>query len=61
MKSKVINIEVQHFHGCPNSPILIERVKEAIKSFDNINYTEVLVDTNEKAENKIQRITNFAY
>lgn len=50
MKLKVINIELQHFDGCPNSPILIERVKEAIKNFDNVNYTEVLVDTNEKAE-----------
>lgn len=50
MKSKVINIEVQHFHGCPNSPVLIERVKEVIENFDNINYTEVLVGSNEKAE-----------
>jgi protein-disulfide isomerase len=50
MKLKVINIEIQHFHGCPNSPILIERVREAIMDFDNINYKEVLVDSNEKAE-----------
>ena len=46
---KNISIELQHFHGCPNSPVLIERVKEAIKGFENINYTEVLVDSNEKA------------
>lgn len=46
---KNISIELQHFHGCPNSPTLIERVKEAIKGFDNINYLEVFVDTNEKA------------
>jgi hypothetical protein len=50
MKLKVINIEIQHFHGCPNSPILIERVKTAIRGFDNIDYKEVLVDSNEKAE-----------
>lgn len=45
-----IKIELQHFIGCPNSPILIVRVKEAIKDFDNIEYIEVLVNTNEKAE-----------
>jgi hypothetical protein len=50
MKLKIINIEIQHFHGCPNSPILIERVKAVIKDFDNIDYKEVLVDSNEKAE-----------
>ena len=50
MKLRVINIEIQHFLGCPNSPILMERVKEAIKTFDNIIYKEVLVDSNEKAE-----------
>jgi protein-disulfide isomerase len=45
-----INIELQHFNGCPNSPILIGRVKEAINGFDNIKYDEVIVDSNEKAE-----------
>lgn len=50
MKPRVINIEIQHFLGCPNSPTLIERIKEAVKSFDNVTYTEVLVDTNEKAK-----------
>lgn len=47
---KNITIEIQHFHGCPNSPILIERVKEAIKEFDNIQYNEIIIDSNEKAE-----------
>ena len=47
---KKIKIEMQHFLGCPNSPVLIERVKEAIKEFDNIDYKEVIVDSNEKAE-----------
>ena len=30
-----IQIELQHFIGCPNSPILIESVKKAIK--DGLN------------------------
>jgi hypothetical protein len=50
MKANRINIELQHFIGCPNSPILIERVKEVIRDFDNINYSEVLIESNEKAE-----------
>ena len=50
MKTNVINIELQHFIGCPNSPILIERVNAAIKDFDNMDYKEVIVDSNEKAE-----------
>jgi protein-disulfide isomerase len=50
LNSKIINIELQHFNDCPNAPGLIERVKAAIKDFDNINYKEVLVDSNEKAE-----------
>lgn len=44
-----IRIEIQYFTSCPNSPILIKRVKEAIKGFENIDYKEVLVDSNEKA------------
>ncbi|WP_337871840.1 thioredoxin family protein, partial [Ignavibacterium sp.] len=47
---KKIKIEIQHFLGCPNSPILIERVKEVITNLDNVSYSEVLIDTNEKAE-----------
>jgi len=49
MKEKTV-IEIQHFHGCPNSPILIERVKDALKGFDNIEYKEVIIDSNENAE-----------
>jgi len=45
-----IKIELQHFIGCPNSPILIESVKQVIKNFDNIEYHEVIVDSNEKAK-----------
>ena len=50
LKSKVIKIELQHFTGCPNAPILIEGIKEVIRDFDNIDYKEVLVDSNQKAE-----------
>ena len=45
-----IKIELQHFTDCPNSPILIKRVKEAIKGFDFIDYRELIIDSNEKAE-----------
>ncbi|MEO8398753.1 MAG: DUF2703 domain-containing protein, partial [Ignavibacteriaceae bacterium] len=41
---------IQHFHDCPNSPTLIKRVNEALKGLDNIDYKEILVDTNEIAE-----------
>jgi len=44
-----IKIELQHFMGCPNSPILIERVSQAIEGLENIEYKEVMVDSNEKA------------
>ncbi len=47
----MITIEVQHFHGCPNSDEMIKRVREAItRSEVEIEYKEVLVDTPEKAE-----------
>lgn len=45
-----INIEIQHFVGCPNSPILIERVKVVLKDFPNVVYHETLIDSNEKAQ-----------
>jgi hypothetical protein len=48
MKDKIV-IEIQYFYGCPNSPILIERVNEALKGIDNIEYKETIVDSNEKA------------
>jgi hypothetical protein len=50
MKAKYINIELQHFIGCPNAPILIERVKEVIIDFDHIDFKEVIIDSNEKAD-----------
>ncbi len=46
-----IKIEIQHFRGCPNSPEMIHRVKEAIKgNEEKIEYNEVLVESNELAE-----------
>ena len=50
MKDK-IKIDIQHFHGCPNSGEMIKRVKEAISGFEDIvEYNELLVETNELAE-----------
>jgi protein-disulfide isomerase len=46
-----IKIDIQHFHGCPNSGEMIKRVKEAISGFEDIvEYNELLVETNELAE-----------
>ena len=47
---KKTTIEVQHFQGCPNSPILIERLKQVLVGLENINYKETIVDSNEKAK-----------
>ncbi len=47
----MVEIEVQHFEGCPNSLEMIARVKESIKEFTGqINYKEILVGTSEEAE-----------
>ena len=47
----IIKIEIQHFRGCPNSPEMIHRVKEAIKgNEEKIEYNEILVENNELAE-----------
>ena len=49
--SDKLKIEIQHFHGCPNSPEMIHRVKEAIKgSEEKIEYNEVLIESNKLAE-----------
>jgi len=46
-----IKIEIQHFRDCPNSPEMIHRVNEAIKgSEEKIEYSEVLIESNELAE-----------
>ncbi len=46
----MINIEIQYFTGCSNSQKMIDAVKEAVKDLHvEINYTETLVETDEKA------------
>jgi len=47
----MIIIEIQHFHGCPNSEEMINRTKKAVTQSElEIEYKEVIVDTPEKAE-----------
>ena len=51
MNDKKVNIEVQHFEGCPNSEEMIARVKAAMEEFyARIEYKEILVETHEEAE-----------
>ena len=46
----MITVEVQLFHGCPNSEEMIKRSKKAIaQSGLDIAYNEIIVDTPEKA------------
>ena len=48
--STKINITIQHFRGCPNSPKMIANVKNAIKEFgDDVVYSEQIIDTPELA------------
>jgi len=46
------NIQIQYFNGCPNSSEMIRRVRTAISGMEDIvDYEEVLIETNESAEN----------
>ena len=45
----MVRVEVQYFRGCPNSDEMIRRVKEAIKDLDGVEYSEVLIETEELA------------
>ncbi len=46
-----IQIEIQHFTGCPNSEKVLKMVKTYISnSKHEIDFTEVLVETQEAAE-----------
>lgn len=45
----MVSVKVQYFRGCPNSDEMLRRVKEAIKDLPNIEYSEELVETEEKA------------
>jgi len=49
-QNKVL-LQIQHFHGCPNSSEMIRRVKEAINGIeDEVDYQEIRIETNELAE-----------
>jgi protein-disulfide isomerase len=51
MNDKKVNIEVQHFEGCPNSEEMIASVKAAMEEFNaRIEYKEILVEAQEEAE-----------
>ena len=51
-KQEKILLQIQHFNGCPNSAEMINRIKEAVNGIaDEIEYQEVLIETNELAEN----------
>ena len=44
-------VTIQHFHGCPNSPELISRVRKVITTFEqSVEYKEILVESDEMAE-----------
>lgn len=48
--NKKIHIVVQHFHGCPNGPKMIDNVKKAIQEFnDNVLYSEQIIYSSELA------------
>lgn len=44
-----INVVVQYFRGCPNSDEMILRVRSAIAGFENVNYEEILIESEEDA------------
>lgn len=47
----MIKVEVQYFNGCPNADMMINRAREAIRIFaENVDYREVIVDTQAKAQ-----------
>ncbi len=51
-----VEIIIQHFHGCPNGPKMIENVKTAMKGIeDNINFSEQIIDKPELAKEFIFR------
>jgi hypothetical protein len=47
-----IRIEIQHFEGCPNSPIMIKNVKDAMNGIENyIILSEINIADDETAKN----------
>lgn len=48
---KKIDIIIQHFHGCPNGPKMIDSLKQAILGYeDKISFSELIIDTPELAK-----------
>ncbi len=45
----MIEVIVQYFRGCPNSLEMIKRVKEAVNGIPNVDYKEILIETEELA------------
>ena len=51
MNNKTIPIIIQHFHGCPSGPKMIEFVQEAILPYkDMVDYQEIIIDNDESAK-----------
>jgi hypothetical protein len=47
----MIKVEFQYFDGCPNSDLMMERVKEAISQINaQVEFNTILIDTPEKAK-----------
>lgn len=56
MMAAPIKMEIQHFEGCPNSQKMIKNTKAAIAELNiSFNYSEILVETPEKAKETIFR------
>jgi len=47
----MIKVEFQYFDGCPNSDLMMERVKDAIAKVDTqVEFHTILINTPEKAK-----------
>jgi len=47
---KEIEVIVQHFHGCPNGPKMIDSVKKAVQGLeDRIDFSDIIIDSEKKA------------
>ena len=45
-----VKLEFQHFHGCPNGPVLLPRVREAIRRVGlDVEFIETMVEDEETA------------
>ena len=45
-----INIEFQHFEGCPNGPLLLKNILDAISILNiKIDFKEILIENQEDA------------